>query len=219
MKQKIDWKNHFIGLLVVVIGITIAFMLENWRQERASSELEQKYLTSFKDDLQYDSNKLDSTITAVQDKIYLLRSVIAEMSSGDISQARAEEVITDILRNHSFVPKQATYESVKNSGGMNIISDYEVKEAIVSYYSLNDELRLKEQVFFDYLQNFVLPYVYKNVEFLSGRIVNKSAINSFEFKNIVAGYYGLTEQNFQAYKDYKEVNEKLLDKISEMFEE
>jgi hypothetical protein len=52
------------------------------------------------------------------------------------------------------------------------------------------------------------------VEFLSGRIVNKSSINSFEFKNIVAGYYGLTEQNFQAYKQYKEANEQLLTKIS-----
>ncbi|MFO7524385.1 MAG: DUF6090 family protein [Ignavibacteriaceae bacterium] len=218
MKQKIDWKNHFIGLLVVVIGITIAFMLENWRQEQAASKLEQKYFTSFKDDLQYDSSRLDSTITAVQNKIYLLKSVIGEMSSGDINQARAEEVITDMLSNHSFVPKQATYESVKNSGGMNIISDYEVKEAIVSYYSLNYELRLKEQVFFDYLQEFVLPFVYKNVEFLTGHIVNKSAINSFEFKNIVAGYYGLTEQNFQAYKDYKNANEELLKNISVLVE-
>ena len=97
---------------------------------------------------------------------------------------------------------------------MNIVSDYDVKEAIVSYYSLNDELRLKKQVFFDYLQNFVLPYVYKNVEFLSGRTVNKSTINSFEFKNIVTGYYGRTEQNFQAYKQYKEANVDLLKKIA-----
>lgn len=213
MKQKIDWKNHFVGLLVVVIGITIAFMLENWRQDRAASELEQKYLISFKNDLIADSQNLDSTIAAVQNKIYLLRSVLSEMRAGNVKQVRAEEVITDMLRNHSFYPKMATYESVKNSGGMNIISNFEIKEAIVSYYSLNDELRLKEEVFFDYLQNFVLPFVYKNVEFLSGRIVNKSAINSFEFNNIVAGYYGLTEQNFQAYKEYKDANEKLREKI------
>lgn len=213
MKQKIDWKNHFVGLLVVVIGITIAFMLENWRQERAASELERKYLVSFKNDLIADSQNLDSTITAVQNKIYLLRSVLSEMRAGNVKQVRAEEVITDILRNHSFYPKMATYESVKNSGGMNIISNFEIKEAIVSYYSLNEELRLKEQVFFDYLQNFILPFVYKNVEFLSGRIVNKSATNSFEFNNIVAGYYGLTEQNFQAYKQYKEANENLLSKL------
>lgn len=213
MKQKIDWKNHFVGLLVVVIGITIAFMLENWRQERAASELEQKYLVSFKNDLTADSQNLDSTIAAVQNKIYLLRSVLSEMRAGNVKQVRAEEVITDMLRNHSFYPKMATYESVKNSGGMNIISNFEIKEAIVSYYSLNEELRLKEHVFFDYLQNFILPFVYKNVEFLSGRIVNKSAINSFEFNNIVAGYYGLTEQNFQAYKQYKDANENLLSKL------
>ena len=147
MKTKTNWKNHFIELIVVVIGITIAFMMENWRQEEASREIEQKYLQSFRDDLQGDANTLDSVTVSIQNKIYLLRSFIGDIKKGEVKQDRAEEVISDMLSNLSFFPKQATYESIKNSGGMNIISDYELKEAIVSYYSLNNELRLKEKVF------------------------------------------------------------------------
>ena len=152
MKTKTNWKNHFIELIVVVIGITIAFMMENWRQEEASREIEQKYLQSFRDDLQGDANTLDSVTVSIQNKIYLLRSFIGDIKKGEVKQDRAEEVISDMLSNLSFFPKQATYESIKNSGGMNIISDYELKESIVSYYSLNNELRLKEKVFFDYLR-------------------------------------------------------------------
>lgn len=215
MKTKTNWKNHFIELIVVVIGITIAFMMENWRQEEASREIEQKYLQSFRDDLQGDANTLDSVTVSIQNKIYLLRSFIGDIKKGEVKQDRAEEVISDMLSNLSFFPKQATYESIKNSGGMNIISDYELKEAIVSYYSLNNELRLKEKVFFDYLRNFVFPFVHKNLDFLAGgRIVNKSVIKSHEFRNIVAGYYTLVGQNLGMYKDYKSANEELLKLIT-----
>jgi hypothetical protein len=214
VRQKIDWKNHFVGLLVVVIGITIAFMLENWRQERADKELEQKYLLSFKTDLQYDKTGLDSIIASVQNKIYLLRAFLGELSTGDVTHSRAEETIAEMMKNHSFFPKTATYESVKNSGGMNTISDYKIKSLVVSYYTMNDELRLKEHVFFDYLQGFVLPFVYKNMDFLSGKIISGSAINNTAYRNIVAGYYALTEQNFEAYKKYNAANEELLKSIA-----
>lgn len=213
MKQKINWTNHFIELLVVVIGITIAFMLENWRLERADTELEQKYLVSYKADLQFDKKNLDSIITSVQNKIYLMRSFLDELGTGEVKQSRAEEIMAEMMSNHSFFPKTATYESVKNSGGMNVVSDYDIKEAIVSYYTLNEELRLKEQVFFNYLQEFVLPFTYKNVDFISGKIINRSAIKNPEFKNIVAGYYALTEQNIEAYRVYQEANRILFLKI------
>ena len=215
MKTKINWKNHLIELVVVVIGITIAFMLENWRQESAVREMEEKYIQSFKDDLQHDATTLDSIATAVQNKIYLLQTFISDLKEGNLKRVNAEKVISDMLSNHSFFPKQAVYESIKNSGGMNIISDYEVKEAIVAYYSLNDDLRLKEEVFFDYLQTFVFPFVYRNLDFLSGKIINGPVVTSREFSNIVAGYYTLVRQNFEMYNNYKSANQKLLKIITE----
>lgn len=53
--EKINWKNYFIELIVVFIGITAAFLLNNWREDYESDELESKYINSIKNDVIQDS--------------------------------------------------------------------------------------------------------------------------------------------------------------------
>lgn len=215
MKQKINWTNHFIELLVVVIGITIAFMLENWRQNSAYDELEQKYLNSLKSDLMSDKQLLDSTVSYVEKQNSILGEFVAEIRTGNVIKQKAEEMIPQVLISHGFAPKQATYQSITNSGNLDIINDYKLLESLASYYNSYDELSIKEKILYDYQLKFVLPFVYENVDFLSGEIVDKSAINGFEFKNIVTGYYTLVGQNLEVYRNYKEANKELLEKIEQ----
>lgn len=215
MKQKINWTNHFIELLVVVIGITIAFMLENWRQNSAYDELEQKYLNSLKSDLMSDKQLLDSTVSYVEKQNSILGEFVAEIRTGNVIKQKAEEMIPQVLISHGFAPKQATYQSITNSGNLDIINDYKLLESLASYYNSYDELTIKEKILYDYQLKFVLPFVYENVDFLSGEIVDKSAINGFEFKNIVTGYYTLVGQNLEVYRNYKEANKELLEKIEQ----
>lgn len=218
MKQKINWTNHILELVVVVIGITIAFMLENWRQQSANSELEQKYLNSLKSDLLSDKKVLDSTITSVEKQVLSLKSFISEIRSGMISEESANKIIPQILVSYGFAPKQVTYSSITNSGNLNIINNYALIESIASYYKANDELSIKEKVLYDYRLKFVLPFVYQNVDFQSGEIVNISSIKGFEFKNIITGIFTLVGQNLEAYKKYKTANEEILNSINQLID-
>ena len=213
MKTKINWANHFVELIVVIIGITIAFMLENWRQENANHDLEQKYLNSLKSDLMSDNKLLDSTVSSVEKQISKLRDFITEIKTGTVVKQKAENIIPQVLISYGFAPKLATYQSITNSGNLNIITDYKLIESLASYYNSYDEISIKEKGLYDYQLKFVLPYVYENVDFLSGKMVNKSAINGFEFKNIVTGYYTLVGQNLEAYKNYQLANKELLENI------
>lgn len=215
MKTKINWKNHFVELVVVIIGITIAFMLENWRQENANQNLEQKYLNSLKSDLMSDKKLLDSTVSSVEKQTLFLREFITEIKSGTVDKQKAEKIIPQILLSYGFSPKLATYQSITNSGNLNIINDYKLIESLASYYNSYDEISTKEKVLYDFQLKFVLPYVYENVDFLSGEMVNKSVINGFEFKNIVTGYYTLVGQNLEVYKNYQLTNKALLENIGE----
>lgn len=36
--SKIDWRNHFVAFLSALLGIFIAFQLENWREGRIERE-------------------------------------------------------------------------------------------------------------------------------------------------------------------------------------
>ena len=213
-KNQIDWRNHLVGLIVVILGISIAFMLENWKQSRSDRALEITYLKNFSDNLMQDALELDSIINAVQVKSYLLGSYLNDLQRGQISQDKAQHVLYELMQNHHFVPVQVTYESLKSSGNMNIVSDEDLKSVLVAYYIMYDELKLKEDVFFDYLQAFIFPFVYKHMDFASGQIMNMSHIQGIEFKNIVIGYYTLVNQNLEAYKKYHEDNKKLLEKLN-----
>ena len=51
--------NHLIELVVVVIGISIAFALNRWYENTKSEELEQKYMESLFDDLEKDKDIVD----------------------------------------------------------------------------------------------------------------------------------------------------------------
>ena len=215
MKTKINWTSHFIELLVVVIGITIAFMLENWRQDKSNKDLEQKYLNSLKSDLISDKKLLDSTIASVEKQSSILPSFISEIKTSNVGRHKSEEIIPQVLISHRFAPKQATYLSITNSGNLNIIEDYKLIESFASYYNSQGELSLKEKVLYDYQLKFVLPFVYEKVDFLSGRVIDRLAINGSEFKNIVTGYYTLVGQNLEGYKNYKKANKELLDKIEQ----
>ena len=49
-KSTIDWKSKFLDLLIVIIGITIAFKLNTWNESiKEHSELE-IYLQSFQEE-------------------------------------------------------------------------------------------------------------------------------------------------------------------------
>ena len=47
-KSSIGWKSKFIDLLIVIIGITIAFQLNNFNESNKSNAKESDYLKSFK---------------------------------------------------------------------------------------------------------------------------------------------------------------------------
>jgi hypothetical protein len=59
---KVNWREHFVELLVVFIGITAAFMLNSWRENSKVKALEEKYLRSFESDIIADARALESTI-------------------------------------------------------------------------------------------------------------------------------------------------------------
>ena len=55
-KHGINWKNSLVELAVVFIGITLAFMLNNWREASNNREYEEKYLQNFSSFVEQNKN-------------------------------------------------------------------------------------------------------------------------------------------------------------------
>ena len=218
MKRKINWLYYTVELLVVFIGVTAGFLLNNWREDNADLKLEQKYLSSFHNDLNSDKKSLDSLIFRTQEKTDKLLAVLkeSEFENKVLSEEQAQEIIGQILSMEWFSPTNDTYDDIINSGNLNLISDYLVKEKISSYYSLLDEVHNVEEFYLNHMKEYGFPIIYKNYHILKREFVNNKSYQSLEFTNMYLGVISFFQQNIKIYKQSLEKNLELNEELNKI---
>ena len=63
-KHNIDWLNHFVGLISVLLGVLIAFGLNSWNESRKEDRVIQTVLVNIQDEMENNLRELDSTYLA-----------------------------------------------------------------------------------------------------------------------------------------------------------
>ena len=64
--RAVAWLDKLVDLLVVILGISIAFGINNWADGRKNERKKQRYLVSLKSDLQKDSVDLNSNLERLE---------------------------------------------------------------------------------------------------------------------------------------------------------
>lgn len=214
-KKKINWLYYLIELLVVFIGVTAGFLLNNWREENTSIKLEQRYLTGFYKDLDSDRESLDSLIFRTQQKTEKLLAVLKELEfdTDALTEKMAQEIIGQILYMEWLSPSNDTYNDIINSGNLNLISNYVIKEKLSSYYGLLKEVKNVEQFYLNHMNQFGFPIIYKNYHVLKREFVDDLCYRSLEFTNMYLGIISFYQQNIEIYKQTLEKNLELKDEL------
>jgi hypothetical protein len=216
MKKRIniDWKNHFIELIVVFIGISLAFALDNWREDINNRKLEKQYIGSFYKDISDDASSLEEIMRISKVKVDRIERYINRLKYHTTVQDSALIIIQDIMTKTPFSPKLSTYESIKSSGNLNILSDYKLKHDIIGYYQSLIDMKMKEDVYNNYIDQFAIPFVYENLDFLNQKLIKKNVLTSKRFNNLIFGYYALLTQNLKTYKNIYNKTQDLKTQIS-----
>ena len=128
-------------------------------------------------------------------------------------------ILVEMMAIVLFERKQSTYESLKNSGNLSVISSYDLKEHIVRYYENFKLVDRIENLYLDWLSAYAIPYVYENMDIKNQEIISPEKIKGHQFNNTVAGYYALLSQNTEVYKLIAAKNDSLLTKISEKIDQ
>lgn len=212
--EKINWRNYFIELIVVFIGITAAFLLNNWREDYKSNELESKYLDSIKNDVIQDSINVNEILKLNTEKEAKFKKYISRTIKGISSSDSAVILFQDILTIPKFYPQSNTYESIKYSGNLNLISSYNMREEITNYYESFTNIQSQQEMTVEFINDYATKFVFKNINILNWQIINKKNVDFNEVNNIIVGYYALLEQNIKLEKEIVTRNKELLKKLS-----
>ena len=184
-------------------------MLNNWREDYRDQQMAEKYINSFQDDIAYDRVQLDSIISSNEKKLERIKTFITSLKNNQSTILEAERIMGVMAEINPFLPKLNTYESIKNSGNLNILTNYEIKEKLIQYYQSLEGKKLIEEMNMLYITNYIIPFIHEHADFLNQRIINRNVLKNHNFTNLVLGYYQLLTQTIDSYKSIFDLNKEL----------
>ncbi|MFC2133114.1 hypothetical protein ACFLTH_00735 [Bacteroidota bacterium] len=208
-----NWKKLFFELIVVFLGVSSGFFLNNWRMEEQEKQVEDKYLAAFLNDVNENIPELKNIIES--DSIWLTRvTPKLELIQNETLSLDSALILTSLIASISRLDvHNGTYEDITNSGNLNLISDFKLKSLIVDYNIVINGVGFIDDYFYKYFNDFVMPFIFKEFSVLKGEFNNPTVIKSVRFANVVAGYYSMVQQRSAAYSDLLDKTYTLRDEL------
>ena len=197
--KNVNLLDHIANLFVVILGISIAFYLEGYREEKANKKQERKYIESLTKDLETDLQAFD-TLTKTNGRI---ADYLVKLSSASVGAPYKKDSLLYYLfgtqYNPPFASQRTSYESMKSSGKIELISNFELRNNIVELYEQYYRGVDQYDASIDRnIRDFYAPFYVKNIVFTGPFSVDHSFLKKSEFRNIIFGYRYL----FVAKTDY-----------------
>ena len=197
---KIDWKSKLIDLLIVVIGITIAFQLNNLNESTKSKAKENNYLKSFYEENRDNESNLTLTLEFTLKAKNEIDSLKQLLLSKDYQDTRIIALSASMMVSSDFNPSLITMENITASGDFELISNLEYREKLIDTYNSYQTTSQLEGILSDYVNQYVAPFFFKNVRFSDFSSLRETFTEKPEFENIVPGYDALLTQKLKGYE-------------------
>ncbi|MEM8965781.1 MAG: hypothetical protein AAGE93_05150 [Bacteroidota bacterium] len=207
IKITIDWKSKLIDFLIVILGITLAFQLNNWNESRKDKQRLENYLESFRLETRENIENLQSALKQARffkEKADTIKVLIASKRFMDSRLGTTAPLMTNFV---GYQPLFTTIENIKESGDFNLIKDYALRKELVNTYESLKGTATSEQNTQEYIRDFIDPYFFNKVRYSTNYPIDPTDfITDHRFENIAIAYSNLMNQQID---DYNSVLDKL----------
>lgn len=190
---KNNWKKYLFELLVIIIGITISFALQNWQESQRQKQVEIQTLERLLVDLKADSGDMQKETESLQECINGAQRIL-EINDFTEHTDSLDLFINSQLQYSVFAKSDIAYQGLRGFGKNGIITNQEVLNKIIHQYSV-EYRTMDEWTNFDrsFITGHFLPHVTANFPAFGSRtdgnetaIFQKinAAMNTSQFKNL-----------------------------------
>lgn len=198
------WKtmltNKLFDLLVVVVGVSIAYYLNSLCVSAEEQKLETFYAESISADLAKDITELEKNLKGIEEDYKRLVSYVQEYGQGKAVGDSLATVITSILSLDTFEPNDNAYQSLLSANGLSALSEPTLRNQVTNYYGSYRKIQHFEQVYttaiFD-IYHFFTPYC----DYTNRRITDRSVLDKVQTKNSLLIAAAQLEDGIESYDE------------------
>lgn len=198
MKRKHNWLNHLFNFLAVILGVYLAFLINEKAKNNQDYKESRTLMTSLVNDLSEDIQDYENFLIPVniqhqKNVESLLNSLMTDSLDGINDQMFA------ILSVENFAPTTSTYSSMKASGKLGLIDDLSLQKSLSDYYEgLAVENIRKGEYQVEYFTTEVMAWLTNNVDLTNMEFIHTDELTVFINKLIIYG--SLISQKIESYK-------------------
>lgn len=215
-RRRIHWARHAVEFFVIVAGIMVSFLLNEWRQEVKDRRTEQALLRDLLTDLRQDSLTLTKEIEEIEQVTRYAQRLIdhAEVVIPRDSIGR----MLALSLSYSRMPLQrVTYQAMRSTGHTSLMRDREL---------LYDVLKLYEQDYFmideicDIDKRFVVdrmfPFVDTRVDIMDPDLdALKAMFSTVQWRNLIQSSRYFKQYLIQMMRSERDTVDGLMRRIEE----
>ena len=137
-KRKLNWKYALGEIIIVSIGILIAFSINTWSTSLSKNNARKEYKASLVADLNQNIVNLDRIIASQESKVKNLNNAIDQITSGSYELEAVAEVLFQERKSPTFFPIKGTFKSLVAHGDIELF-DTDVKRELFDLYDTRYE--------------------------------------------------------------------------------
>ena len=186
----------------MMIGISLAFQLNNWNDNRIRNNNEKTYYKNIKDQIAGDRN-------LIQKQIHFNDRYLEEFDyANEIIEANDRsklDTLGKIMRNltqYSDFDRQGNiYETLVNSGEIKILRNLDIVNGLRYLEEKYLYINRMENIHYDVILNHVIIFINPIINLSQAEIQDVESTYSFEFQNLIVSVLQVMEEKNQVYHD------------------
>ena len=132
--QASSFRWLFAELLVIVLGILVAFQVEEWRQYRQDRVTELEMLESIHRDVQGVLRQYSELVETFSISINASNRLVMGIQAGDLSEEEIVEASRDVMSAYSLSNASLSFDGYLQSGKLSLIRDKELERDCRNFF-------------------------------------------------------------------------------------
>jgi len=184
-------------VLLVMIGISLAFQVDNWNEDRLKKDEETRYYQNIRDQIEDDKKLIQRQVHFNNRYMAQFKYAHTIIEAMDRSKMDTLGLIIRNLTQYSDFDRQGNiYETMVNSGEIKILRNHKIVNGIRNLEEKYMYINRMENIHYDVAMNHVGPTLNPVVNYATAEIKKPDQVFNYEFQNLLTNLLQvMTEKN------------------------
>jgi uncharacterized membrane protein YqjE len=145
MSKASTLRSYLAELVVVFVGVALAFAVDNLREARNDRIVGDQYLSAFRQDLAADLQMLQEQQKARQAQLTNARALLEFFEGRPSDPAGFFDTYWPVLMELRTIPNRNTMDEVLSSGSLRLIRDAKIRTGLLNLYATYTDIAFFEE--------------------------------------------------------------------------